>query len=59
VLTHTERSLLGRNHRKINKEQQNSTTEEQGQHQATGSGAGRISQGSTSEPEEVMMIKET
>jgi hypothetical protein len=35
------------------------TTEEQGQHQATGSGAGKISQGSTSEPEEVMMIEET
>jgi hypothetical protein len=35
------------------------TTEEQGQHQATVSGAGKISQGSTSEPEEVMMIEET
>jgi hypothetical protein len=31
-------------------------TEEQGQHQATGSGAGKAS---TSEPEEVMMIEET
>jgi hypothetical protein len=38
MLTHTARSLLGRNHREINKEQQNLTTEEQGQHQATGSG---------------------
>jgi uncharacterized spore protein YtfJ len=32
------------------------TTEEQVQHQATGSGAGN---GSTIEPEEVMMIEET
>jgi ribonuclease HI len=32
------------------------TTEEQGQHQATGSGAGKAS---TAEPEEVMMIEET
>jgi hypothetical protein len=31
-------------------------TEEQGQHQATGSGAGKAS---TTEPEEVMMIEET
>jgi hypothetical protein len=35
------------------------TTEEQGQHQATGSGAGKPSQGSTAEPEEVMVIEET
>jgi hypothetical protein len=35
------------------------TTEEQGQHQATGLGAGKPGQGSTSEPEEVMMIEET
>jgi hypothetical protein len=35
------------------------TTEEQTQHQATGSGAGKPSQGSTAEPEEVMMIEET
>jgi hypothetical protein len=55
VLTHTARSLLGRNHRKINKEQ-TSTTEEQGQHLATGSGAGKAS---TAEPEEVMVIEET
>jgi hypothetical protein len=32
------------------------TTEEQGQHQATGSGARKAS---TTEPEEIMMIKET
>jgi hypothetical protein len=32
------------------------TTEDQGQHQATGSGAGRAS---TAEPEEVMIIEET
>jgi hypothetical protein len=33
-----------------------STTEEQGQHQATGSGAGKAS---VAEPEEVMMIEKT
>jgi hypothetical protein len=33
-----------------------STTEEQGQHQTTGSGAGKTS---AAEPEEVMMIEET
>jgi hypothetical protein len=38
------------------KNNKTSTTEEQAQHQATGSGAGN---GSTAEPEEVMMIKET
>jgi hypothetical protein len=43
----TERSI------KINK---TSTTEEQGQHQATGSGAGKTN---IAEPEEVMMIEET
>jgi hypothetical protein len=36
-----------------------STTEEQGQHQATGSGVGKLGKGSTAEPEEVMMIEET
>jgi hypothetical protein len=36
-----------------------STTEEQGQHQATGSGAGKPGKGCTAEPEEVMMIEET
>jgi ribonuclease HI len=36
-----------------------STTEEQGQHQATGLGADKPGKGSTAEPEEVMMIKET
>jgi hypothetical protein len=41
------------------KNNKTSTTEEQGQHQATGSGAGKPGQGSTSEPEEVMMIEET
>jgi hypothetical protein len=35
------------------------TTEEQGQHPTTGSGAGKPSIGSTAEPEEVMMIEET
>jgi hypothetical protein len=35
------------------------TIEEQAQHQATGSGAGKHGQGSMAEPEEVMMIEET
>jgi ribonuclease HI len=35
------------------------TTEEQIQHQATGSGAGKLGQWSTTKPEEVMMIEET
>jgi hypothetical protein len=35
-----------------------STTEEQGQHQTIGSGAGKLGKGSTAEREEVMMIKE-
>jgi ribonuclease HI len=38
------------------KSNKTSTTEEQGQHQATGSGAGKTS---IAEPEEVMMIEET
>jgi hypothetical protein len=38
------------------KSNKTSVTEEQGQHQATGSGAGKAS---TAEPEEVMMIEET
>jgi hypothetical protein len=41
------------------KSNKTSTTEEQAQHQATGSGAGKHGQGSTAEPEEVMMIEET
>jgi hypothetical protein len=41
------------------KNNKTSTTEEQGQHQATGSGAGKPGQGSTAELEEVMMIEET
>jgi ribonuclease HI len=36
-----------------------STTEEQTQHQAIGSGAGKLGQRSIAEPEEVMMIEET
>jgi hypothetical protein len=35
------------------------TIEEQAQHQATGSGAGKPGKRSTTEPEEVMMIEET
>jgi hypothetical protein len=38
------------------KSNKTSTTEEQGQHQATSSGAGKTS---TTEPEEVIMIEET
>jgi ribonuclease HI len=41
------------------KNHKTSTIEEQTQHQATGSGAGKPGQRSTAEPEEVMMIKET
>jgi hypothetical protein len=41
------------------KNNKTSTTEEQGQHQATGSGAGKSGQVSIVEPEEVMMIEET
>jgi hypothetical protein len=41
------------------KNNKTSTTEEQAQHQAKGSGAGKHGQGSTAELEEVMMIKET
>jgi ribonuclease HI len=41
------------------KNNKTSTTEEQGHHQTTGSGAGKPDIGSTAEPEEVMMIEET
>jgi hypothetical protein len=41
------------------KNHKTSTTEEQVQHQATGSGAGKPGQKSISEPEEGMMIEET
>jgi ribonuclease HI len=41
------------------KNHKTSTTEEQAQHQAIGSGAGKLGQRSTIEPEEVMMIEET
>jgi transposase InsO family protein len=41
------------------KTNKNSTTEEQAQHQTTGSGAGKPGQESTAEPEEVKMIEET
>jgi hypothetical protein len=41
------------------KNNKTSTTEEQGQHQTTGSGACKPRKGSTAEPEEVMMIEET
>jgi hypothetical protein len=59
MLTYTARSLLGRNHREINKNNKTLTTKEQAQHQATGSGAGKPGQRSTAELEEVMMIEET
>jgi hypothetical protein len=41
------------------KNNKTSTTEEQGQHQTTGSGAGKPGKGNTAEPEEVLMIEET
>jgi hypothetical protein len=41
------------------KNNKTSITEEQGQHPTTDSGAGKTGIGSTAEPEEVMMIKET
>jgi ribonuclease HI len=41
------------------KNHKTSTTEEQAQHQATGSGTGKPGQRSTTEPEEIMMIEET
>jgi ribonuclease HI len=41
------------------KNNKTSTTEEQGQHPTTGSGAGKPGIGSTAEPEEVMMIEDT
>jgi hypothetical protein len=41
------------------KNSKTSTIEEQGQHPTTGSGAGKPGIGSTAEPEEIMMIKET
>jgi hypothetical protein len=47
VLTHTARSLLGKIVERSIKNNKTSTTEEQGQHQATGSGAGKAS---TAEP---------
>jgi hypothetical protein len=41
------------------KNNKTSTIEEQAHHQTIGSGAGKPGQGSTAEPEEVMMIEET
>jgi hypothetical protein len=41
------------------KNNKTSTTEEQAQHQATGSGAAKYGQESTAEPEEFMMMEET
>jgi hypothetical protein len=41
------------------KNNKTSTTEEQGQHQTTGLGAGKPRIGSVAEPEEVIMIEET
>jgi hypothetical protein len=56
VLTHTTRSILEELIERSIKSNKTSTIEEQGQHQATGSGAGKTS---IAEPEEVMMIEET
>jgi hypothetical protein len=59
MLTHTARSLLGRNHRVINKEQHNFDYRRTRLAPSNRLGAGKPGQGSTSEPEEVMMIEET
>jgi hypothetical protein len=56
MLTHTARSLLGRNRREINKEQQNFDYRRASIAPSNKLGDGN---GSTSEPEEVMMIEET
>jgi hypothetical protein len=56
VFTRTARSLLGRIIERSIKSNKTLTAEEQGQHQATGSGAGKTS---TAEPEEIMMIEKT
>jgi hypothetical protein len=56
MLTHTTRSLLGRNHREINKEQQNFDYRRASTTPSNRLGDGN---GSTSEPKEVMMIEET
>jgi hypothetical protein len=56
MFTCTARSLLGRNHRKINKEQQNFDYRGTRPAPSNRLGAGKAS---TSEPEEVMMIEET
>jgi hypothetical protein len=56
VLTHTVRSFLGRNHRKINKKQQN--FDYRGTRPAPSNRLG-ARKASAAEPEEVMMIEET
>jgi hypothetical protein len=56
VLTHIARIFWEEIIKRSIKNNKTSTTEEQGQHQATGSWAGKAS---TTEPEEVMMIEET
>jgi hypothetical protein len=56
---YTTRSLLGGNHRKINKNSKSSTPGEPSQHPTMGSGANKSGTRSTAEPEEVMIIEET
>jgi hypothetical protein len=56
MLACTARSLLGGNHRKINKEQQNLDYRGTRPEPSNKLGAKKVS---TAEPEEVMMIKET
>jgi hypothetical protein len=56
VLTHTAKSLLERNHRKINKEQQSFDYRRTRPTPSNRLGAGKAS---TAKPEEVMMIEET
>jgi hypothetical protein len=59
MLNHTARSFWEEIVERSIKNNKTSTTEEQVQHQAIGSGASKPGQGSTTEPEEVMMIEET
>jgi hypothetical protein len=59
MLTHTARSLLGRNRREINKEQQNFDYRRTSPAPSNRLGAGKHDQGSMAELEEVTMIEET
>jgi hypothetical protein len=59
MLAHTTRSILGGNHREVNKRQQTSSPGELNQFAAVASGASKLGIESTVEPEEVLMIEET